>query len=94
MATKKAGKKKMTKKKRSSFADDPPIIVGGGSSEIVRIRADLVVTSMPAAGGYNRLRVAGVNIKYVDVDGSNHGVDPSTNTVKFLERLPVKRSRK
>ena len=92
MATK-AGKKKATKK-RGSLAEDPPIIVGGGSSEIIRIRGDLVVTPMPPAGGYNRLRVTPVNIKYVDVDGSNHGVDPTTNRVKFLERMPVKRRRK
>ena len=93
MATKKAGKKKMTKKK-GSLAEDPPIIVGGGSSEIIRIRGDLVVTLMAPAGGYNRFRVAGVNIKYVDVDGSNHGVDPATNNVRFLERMPVKHGRK
>ena len=93
MATKRAGKKTVAKKK-SGLAEDPPIIVGGGSSEIIRIRGDLVVTPMAPAGGYNRLRVGGVNIRYVDVDGSNHGVDPATNNVRFLERMPVKRSRK
>jgi hypothetical protein len=93
MATKKAGKKKVTKK-RASLADDPPIIVGGGSSEIIQIRADLLVSPMPPAGSYNRFRVAGVNIRYVDVDGSNHGVDPATNKVRFLERIVVKRGRK
>ena len=93
MATKKAGKKKMTKKK-GSLADDPPIIVGGGSSEIIKIRDDLSVSLMSPAGGYNRFRVAGVNIRYVDVDGSNHGVDPATNNVRFLERIVVRRGRK
>jgi hypothetical protein len=94
MATRKAGKTKAGKKKSGRLMEDPPIIVGGGGSEIIKIRGDLVVTLMPPAGGYNRLRVAGVNIKYVDVDGSNHGVNPATNNVRFLERMPVKRRRK
>lgn len=91
MATKRSSKKKVSKKspKKKSDADDPPIIVGGGGSEIIRIRADLVVTPMTPASGYTRFRVQGVNIKSVNVfDGSNnhpHSVSPSGNKVTFSE---------
>ena len=71
------------KKRSKDEIEDPPIIVGGGSSEMIRIRGDLSVTSMPPAGGYTRFRVAGVNIKHVTVDGKDHSVDPSTNNVVF-----------
>ena len=73
------------KKRTKDEIEDPPIIVGGGSSEMIRIRGDLTVTSMPPAGGYTRFRVAGVNIKHVTVDGKDHSVDPSTNNVVFSE---------
>ena len=73
------------KKRTKDEIEDPPIIVGGGSSEMIRIRGDLTVTSMPPAGGYTRFRVAGVNIKQVTVDGKDHSVDPSTNNVVFSE---------
>jgi len=73
------------KKRGKGEIEDPPIIVGGGSSEMIRIRGDLTVTSMPPAGGYTRFRVAGVNIKHVTVDGKDHSVDPSTNNVVFSE---------
>lgn len=91
MATKKTVKKKAAKKKKGGgkLADDPPIIVGGGGSEIIRIRADLIVTPMTPASGYTRFRVQGVNIKSVNVfDGSNnhpHSVSPSGNKVTFSE---------
>lgn len=88
MATKKAGKKKATKKKgrgNKPDVEDPPIIVGGGGSEIIKIRADLIVTPMSPAGGYTRWRVNGVNIKHVDVDGHGHQVSPSVNKVTFSE---------
>ena len=73
------------KKRTKDEIEDPPIIVGGGSSEMIRIRGDLSVTSMPPAGGYTRFRVAGVNIRKVSVDGKDHSVDPSTNNVVFSE---------
>jgi hypothetical protein len=73
------------KKRSKDEIEDPPIIVGGGSSEIIRIRGDLSVTSMPPAGGYTRFRVAGVNIRKVSVDGKDHSVNPSTNNVVFSE---------
>ena len=82
---KKAVKKKTGKRKRKDIDDDPPIIVGGGGSEIIRIREDLNVSLMPAANGYNRFRVAGVNIRHVQVDGKDHSVNPTTNTVVFTE---------
>lgn len=86
MAKKKIAPKKTAKKKRKDKEiDDPPIIVGGGSSEMIRIRADLNVSLMPQAGGYTRLRIAGVNIRNVTVDGKSHSVDPSTNNVVFTE---------
>lgn len=87
MATKKAPKKKAAKKKKSSgkLSDDPPIIVGGGGSEIIKIREDLAVSVMPTAGGYNRIRVAGVNIRRVNVNGHNDPVNPSTHQVLFEE---------
>ena len=86
MVTKKTTKKKATKKrKKGSEIEDPPIIVGGGSSEIIRNRGDLSVSLMPPAGGYNRFRVAGVNIKHVTVDGKDHSVSPATNNVVFTE---------
>ena len=92
MATKKTPRKTTAKKasagkkraKRKEI-EDPPIIVGGGSSEMIRIRGDLMVSSMPPAGGYIRFRVAGVNIKHVTVDGKDHSVSPSTNNVVFSE---------
>ena len=73
------------KKRGKGEIEDPPIIVGGGSSEMIRIRGDLSVTSMPPAGGYTRFRVAGVNIRKVSVDGKDHSVNPSTNNVVFSE---------
>lgn len=73
------------KKRGKGEIEDPPIIVGGGSSEMIRIRGDLTVSSMPPAGGYIRFRVAGVNIKHVTVDGKDHSVNPSTNNVVFSE---------
>jgi hypothetical protein len=92
MVTKKTTKKRAAKKtshpkrrKKGREIDDPPIIVGGGSSEIIRIRGDLSVSLMPPAGGYNRFRVAGVNIRHVTVDGNNHPVNPATNNVVFTE---------
>ena len=91
MVTKKTTKKKTAKKaaagkkRKRDEIEDPPIIVGGGSSEMIRIRGDLTVTSMPPAGGYIRFRVAGVNIKHVTVDGKDHSVNPSTNNVVFSE---------
>lgn len=86
MATKKASKKKAAKKKKKGgLLEDPPIIVGGGGSEIIKIRADLLVTPMTPANGYTRFRVNGVNIKHVDVDGHGHNVSPSGNKVTFLE---------
>ena len=90
MATKKTTRKTTAKKaaagkKRKDEIEDPPIIVGGGSSEIIRIRGDLTVSSMPPAGGYIRFKVAGVNIKHVTVDGKDHSVNPSTNNVVFSE---------
>jgi hypothetical protein len=87
MATKKTGKKKASKKKNGGdqLTDEPPIIVGGGGSEIIKIREDLLVTSMPPTGGYARFRVNGVNIKHVDVDGHGHTVSPSSNKVTFSE---------
>jgi hypothetical protein len=89
MPTKKTAKKKAAKKPtKKKLFEDPPIIVGGGSSEIIQIRADLSVSTMPPAGGYNRWRVAGINIKYVNVDGTAHSVNPTSNKVKFLESLP------
>lgn len=92
MATRKSSKKKASKKKspkRKTDTDDPPIIVGGGGSEIIRIRADLVVTPMTPAGGYTRFKVHGVNIMNVNLfDGSNNHpfpVSPSGNRVTFSE---------
>lgn len=91
MATKKSSKKVSKKKssKRKLDADNPPIIVGGGGSEIIRIRADLLVTPMPPASGYTRFRVLGVNIKHVNVfDGSHnhpHSVSAAGNKVTFSE---------
>ena len=86
MTIKKAGKKKVTKKKgKKREIEDPPIIVGGGGSEIIQIRSDLSVSLMPPTGNYNRFRVSGVNIRNVDVDGSNHSVNPNTNRVTFTE---------
>ena len=92
MATKKTTPKKTAKKAaagkkrvKDKEIEDPPIIVGGGSSEIIRIRGDLTVSSMPPAGGYIRFRVAGVNIRHVTVDGKDHPVNPSTNNVVFSE---------
>jgi len=91
MAKKKTPKKTTAKKavagkkRGKGEIEDPPIIVGGGSSEIIRIRGDLTVSSMPPAGGYIRFRVAGVNIKHVTVDGKDHSVNPSTNSVVFSE---------
>jgi hypothetical protein len=73
------------KKRKRKEIEDPPIIVGGGSSEMIRIRGDLVVSSLPPAGGYIRFRVAGVNIRNVTVDGKDHSVNPSTNNVVFSE---------
>ena len=86
-----SSKKKVSKKKSpmKMAADDPPIIVGGGGSEIIKIRADLLVTPMTPASGYTRFRVQGVNIKNVNVfDGSNnhpHSVSPAGNKVTFSE---------
>jgi hypothetical protein len=93
MATKKTPRKTTAKKtaagkkrvKKRTDIEDPPIIVGGGSSEMIRIRGDLMVSSMPPAGGYIRFKVAGVNIKHVTVDGKDHSVNPSTNSVVFSE---------
>jgi hypothetical protein len=84
-ARKKAGGKKTTKKNKRGNIEDPPIIVGGGSSEIIRIREGLTVTFMPPANGYTRLKVSGINIRHVTVDGKNHDVSPSTNSVVFTE---------
>ncbi|MGZ5435820.1 MAG: hypothetical protein ACXWID_13780 [Pyrinomonadaceae bacterium] len=86
-----SSKKKVSKKKspKKMAADDPPIIVGGGGSEIIKIRADLLVTPMTPASGYARFRVQGVNIKSVNVfDGSNnhpHPVSSAGNKVTFSE---------
>jgi hypothetical protein len=83
-STKKAVKKKIGKKKHKDI-EDPPIIVGGGSSEIIRIREDLTVSLMPPANGYTRFRVAGINIRHVNVDGKDHSVNPNTNSIVFTE---------
>ena len=91
MVTKKTTRKKSAKKtttgkgKKNKDIDDPPIIVGGGSSEMIRIRADLGVSLMPPAGGYTRFRIAGINIRHVTVDGKDHSVNPTTNSVVFTE---------
>ena len=73
------------KRGKGSDIEDPPIIVGGGSSEMIQIRGDLSVSIMPPAGGYTRFRIAGVNIRHVEVDGKDHSVSPSTNKVVFTE---------
>jgi hypothetical protein len=73
------------KKRHKGDIEDPPIIVGGGSSEMIQIRGDLSVSIMPPAGGYTRFRIAGVNIRHVTVDGKDHSVSPSTNSVVFSE---------
>ncbi len=82
---KKTAKKAAGKRKKRDEIEDPPIIVGGGGSEIIKIRGDLAITSMPPAGGYTRLRIAGVNIRRVVVDGKEHSVNPTTNNIVFTE---------